>query len=491
MKNINTDSRFTDGRVPDSSIRALLTDEHRWQCWLAVEVALAFAEAEVGIVPKAAAEQIAAHAQIDKLDVDRIHDGILKTSHPLMALISELSNKVGDPHGGWVHWGATTQNITQTGDALLLKEMHHVFLRLIGKTLSAMEVLALKGQNMVCAGRTHGQQAVPITFGFKVASWIDEFSRHVERLHQVEPRVFTVMIGGAVGNYASLGEKGPEIELKMAETLGLKPMAIPSRAMSDFLAEYVCILGMIAGTTSRIAKEVYILMQSEFDEVSEPIPAGVTGSSTMPQKRNPQLADDCIALSAQIRSLVPLALEGMLHDHEVSGADSSITDSAILRSCVLTGDMLTRLVVILSGLNLHPNQMRANLDITGGLIMSEAIMLSLGESIGRQHAHEIVYNAAQAAAVSGQSFRDELCANSLITDHLNSDQLDKLLNPESYIGLSSRLSKEAARRAHSLSERLQKQTVYSIDCTSNAFIKNSKKMIRRKSGFLHKLTREI
>lgn len=388
------------------------------------------------MVPRESAILIAQFANINHLDEKSIKAGILKTSHPLVAIIAELSNAVGQPHGGWVHWGATTQNITQTGDALLLKEVHCVFLRLISELLSAMERLAFEGQNMVCAGRTHGQQAVPITFGYKVASWIDEFSRHVDRLREVEPRVFTVMMGGAVGTYASFGAKGPEIAANVAKRLGLTPMTIPSRAMSDFLAEYVSILGLIAGTAGRVAKEVYLLMQAEFDEVSEPIPPGATGSSTMPQKRNPQLADDCIALSAQIRSLVPFALEGMLHDHEVSGADSSITDSAILRSCVLTGDMLSRLVVVLKGLELHPEQMRSNLEITGGRILSEAVMLSLGESIGRQHAHSVVFDAAQANTHGKQSFKQALYNNPTVTSHLDKGQIDRLLDPESYAGQS-------------------------------------------------------
>lgn len=455
---MDTDSRFTDGRVPDSKIRSLLSDENRWQHWLSVEAALAFAEAEVGIVPEDAARKIQHFTHIELLDIERIRAGTLHMRHPLMALITELSDAVGRPYNGWVHWGATTQNITQSGDALLLKEIHQIILGLIGEVLSAMEELAMKGKDMICAGRTHGQQAVPITFGFKVASWVDEFSRHVDRLKQVEPRVFTVMIGGAVGNYASLGSKGPVIQSIMAKKLGLEPMTVPSRAMSDFLAEYVCILGMIAGTTSRIAREVYLLMQSEFDEISEPIPEGVTSSSTMPQKRNPQLSDDCIALSAQIRSLVPLALEGMLHDHEVSGANSSITDSAVQRSCILTGDMLTRLIVILSGLTLKPERMRANLTITGGLIMSEAIMLSLGKSIGRQCAHEIVHDAAQATVARRQSFRQALEENVLVSQHLNVAQLDKLIEPESYVGLSARLSAQAAEHAHELASELRRRS---------------------------------
>ena len=163
---MDTDSRFTDGRVPDSTIRTLLKNEHRWQRWLEVEAALAAAEAEVGMIPREAADRIGEYAQIDRLDVSHIREGIHKTNYPLMALISELSEVVGEPHGGWVHWGATTQNITQTGDTLLLKEVHQVLLSQIGVALSAMAALALEGKDMVCAGRTHGQQAVSITFGF-------------------------------------------------------------------------------------------------------------------------------------------------------------------------------------------------------------------------------------------------------------------------------------------------------------------------------------
>jgi 3-carboxy-cis,cis-muconate cycloisomerase len=451
---MDTDTRFTDGRVPDSLVKVILSEEHRWQRWLDVEAALAAAEADAGIVPVAAAKAIGEHAVLEELGVGAIREGIARTSHPLMAMVSRLSDAAGEPHGGWVHWGATTQNITQTGDAFLLREVHGVFLNLIAESMEAMAELAEQGRSMVCAGRTHGQQAVPITFGFKVAGWIDEFSRHVDRLREVEPRVFTAMMGGAVGNYASLGRKGPEVQAGVAKRLGLSPMAVPSRALGDFLAEYVCILGLMAATTSKIAKEVYLLMEAEFNEVCEPIPAGTIGSSTMPQKRNPQLSDDCIALAAQIRSLVPLAIEGMLHDHEVSGAYSSIMDTAVLRACVLTGDMLTRLRVILHGLMLDPDRMRRNLELTHGLIMSEAVMLELGEAIGRQHAHEIVYAAAQSAAVGDQSFRQALLANAEVKKHIKRIELERLLDPASYVGLSVEISKDAAKRARAIAKQI-------------------------------------
>lgn len=448
------DARFTDGRVPDSNIHALFSDEHRWQRWLDVEAALATAEAEYDIIPKAAAQAIASSANIKKLSPERIRNGIKKTSHPLMAIITELSNAVGEPYGGYVHWGATTQNITQTGDALVLHEAHQIFLKFLGKIFTALESLAIKGQNMVCAGRTHGQHAVPVTFGFRASVWIDEFARHVDRLHEVEPRIFTVMIGGAVGNYASLGKNGPKVQNNMAKLLHLRPMHIPARSMSDFQAEYICILGLLAGTCSKIAKEIYILMQPEFGEVYEPIPEGTIGSSTMPHKRNPQLSDDCIAIAAEIRSLVPFAMEGMLHDHEVSGAYSAITDDAIRQASLLMGDLLTRMEVILSGLTLNPERMRANVDITGGLIMSEAIMLKLGESIGRQRAHEIIYEAAQTAESGDKTFQEVLIENENITKYLDVQTLQRLLEPETYTGLSSQLAVEAAERAHALANKL-------------------------------------
>jgi adenylosuccinate lyase len=453
---MDRDERFTDGRVPDSTIRSLFTDEHRWQRWLEVEGALATAEAEVGIIPHDAAKAINDWADIKRLDVDRIRSGRRKTSHKLMSLITELSNAVGDPHGGWVHWGATSENIHKTGDMLVLRDVHHVFLQLLGKIFAAMESLAIQGQDMICAGRTHGQQAVPITFGFKVASWIDEFERHIERLHAVEPRVFTAMMGGAVGNFASLGEKGPLVQEKMAKLLDLESMTVPSRAMSDALAEYICILGLLAGTSSKIAREITLLMEPEFDEVYESLPQGTISSSTMPHKRNPQLADDCIAFAAEIRALVPLALQGMLHDHEVNGANTTMTDDALKRACILTGDLLTRLLVILSGLTLNKERMRDNLDLTGGLIMSEAIMLALGESIGRQHAHEIIYEDAQKAVNGKKTFKEFLCEDSRVTKYLDAANITRLLDPATHIGLSAKMASDAAKRAHIFAEKLQR-----------------------------------
>jgi 3-carboxy-cis,cis-muconate cycloisomerase len=440
--------RFTDARVPDPGVRVLFAKEYRWQCWLDVEAALAAAEAEYGVIPAAAAPAIASAARLADLDVGRIERGIAETSHPLMALITELSTAAGE-YGGWVHWGATTQNITQTGDALVLREAHHTILRLLAGVLSAAADLADRTASMLAAGRTHGQQAVPITFGFKPAGWIDELDRHVTRLRSAEGRVFTAMTGGAAGTFASLGPAGPQVQDAVAARLGLEPMAVPSRAIADSFAEYVCILGLLGATGTRIAHEVYELMKTELAEASEPAPPGTVGSSTMPHKRNPQLSDDCITIGAQLRALVPLALEGMLQDHENDGAHSAMIDDALQRACELTGDLLVRLEVIVSGLEVDPARMRANLDLSGGMISSEAVMLGLGRAIGRQVAHEVVYDAARA---EGTTFTQAITRDPRVNAHLDAATIDRLLDTANHTGLSAGIARAAARRARATAD---------------------------------------
>jgi len=407
------------------------------------------------VIPAQAGVAIGAAATLDRLDVTRVERVIAATSHPLMALVTELSEAVGEPHGGWVHWGATTQNITQTGDVLVLREAHRVLLRLLARVLAAAGELAGRSADMVAAGRTHGQQAVPITFGFKAAAWIDELARHAQRLRGEQDRVFLAMMGGAVGNFASLGLIGPAVQADLAARLDLRPMAVPSRASGDGFAEYVCLLALLAGTGGRIAGEVYELMKTELGEAAEPAPAGTIGSSTMPHKRNPQLSDDCITIGAQIRAVVPLALEGMLQDHEVSGAYTAMLDDAVERACVLSGDLLVRLQMILAGLELDEGRMRANLDLTGGLISSEAVMLALGRSVGRQAAHEIVYQAARAAG-PGLSFAQALQRDPRVAEHLSAAELKTLLDPATHTGLSADLARAAADRAAALAAELDR-----------------------------------
>jgi adenylosuccinate lyase len=449
-----TDLLPTAARVSDPGIRALYKLENRWQAWLDVEVALARAQAELEIIPADAADAIAKAAKLGNLDRARIDEALARTGHTIVPLVWELSRVVGDPHGGWVHWGATTQNITRTGDLLVLHRAHRIFLHQIRDILLAMADLAEHGAEMPIAGRTHGQHALPATFGYKVAVWIDELIRHVERFHQAAPRLFVAMIGGGAGTYASLGRKGPLVQQSIGRLLGFGSMDVPSRAIGDHLAENVTLLGLLAATCGKIGREIYTLMKTEFGEVEEPVPVGTVGSSTMPQKRNPKLCQDIIAAAAEIRSQVPLALEAMMTEHEADRTTSLMMDTAESRACIAAGDMLSRLAEVMRGLRLDPARMRANLDLGGGLIMAEAVMLQLGAIMGRQHAHDAVYQAAQDAFMRGESFIDMLAADRRVTAHMNRKQIRGLLDPTSYTGLCADMARDGVKRARAVAKEL-------------------------------------
>src|SRR5467141_1505979 len=453
-----SDELPTAARVADPGIRALYRQENRWQAWLDVEVALAHAQAELGIISKEAAGAIARAARLELFDRARIDEGFARTGHTIVPLVWELSRVVGEPHGGWVHWGATTQNITQTGDLLVLRQAHRVILGLIAEALGAAADLAEKGADMPIAGRTHGQHALPATFGYKPAVWIDELLRHVERLQQAAPRIFVAMLGGGAGTFASLGKDGPAVQAGIGQQLGMHPMTVPSRALGDHLAENICLLGMLAATCGKIGREIYTLMKTEFGEVEEPVPPGTVGSSTMPQTRNPKLSQDILAAAAEVRSVVPLALEAMTTEHEADRTTSLMMDSAESRACIATGDILSRLGEIMRGLRVDPKRMRANLDLGGGLIMAEAVMLDLGAAIGRQHAHDAVYDAAQAAFVEGRPFADLLAADPRVTAHLDAPAIKALLDPTAYTGLCAEMARDAAIRARATAMEIDRKS---------------------------------
>jgi 3-carboxy-cis,cis-muconate cycloisomerase len=381
-------------RMADPGIRAQFTEAAQFQSWLDVEAALAQAQADLEVIPRLAADEITRKAQLSLLDLDAIHEGLAKTGHSLVPLIWELDRVCDGDSGGYVHWGATTQNITQTGKLLMLREAHHIFLSQMAQILTLLANLAEETKDYALPGRTHGQHAVPATFGYKVAVWIDELCRHVERLRGCEDRVFVAMLGGGAGTLASLGE------------------------------------------------------------VEEPVPPGTVGSSTMPQKRNPKLAQDIVAVAAQIRALVPLALEAMITEHEANRTTSVMMNRALDQSAVLTGDLLQYVIELFSGIRVFPERMRANLDLSGGLIMSEAIMLELGRKLGRQRAHDAVYDAAQASVVENRPFKDTLAEVEEVTSNMAPQEIETLLDPTEYTGICSLFAQREASRAREVAASL-------------------------------------
>jgi 3-carboxy-cis,cis-muconate cycloisomerase len=448
----------TSLRIEDPGVRALFTEPARFQSWLDVEAALAQAQGELGVIPEAAAREIVRKAHLSFLDLAAVREGLARTGHPLVPLVWALDRACEGDAGGYVHWGATTQNVTQTGQLLQVRRAHEIFLRQLAAILAIWAGLAERTKDALLPGRTHGQHAVPATFGFKVAVWIDEVVRHVERLPGCERRVFVAMLGGGAGTLASLGAPGLATQEKMAARLGLHPMPMPARTIGDHQAEYVLLLAMLAATCSKIGREIYTLMKQEFGEVEEPVPAGTVGSSTMPQKRNPKLSQDIIAAAAQIRALAPLALEAMQTEHEADRTTSIMMSRALVQACELTGDTLQRMLALFTGLQVYPERMRRNLDLSGGLIMAEALMLDLGKQIGRQRAHDAVYDAAQAAVIEGRPFRDLLGEDPHVSARLTPAQVETLLDPARYTGLCREFAERGAARAREVSAMLTRPT---------------------------------
>jgi adenylosuccinate lyase len=249
---------------------------------------------------------------------------------------------------------------------------------------------------------------------------------------------------------ASFDGKGYEIQDGVAKRLGMTSMPMPSRTMGDHQAEYVCLLGLMAATCSKIGHEVYTLMKQEFGEVEEPVPPGTVGSSTMPQKRNPKLSQDIIAAAMQVRALVPQALESMQTEHEADRTTSITMNHALQESSAQMGDILSRMTMMLEGMTLNPERMRQNLDLTDGMIMAETLMLSLGETIGRQEAHDVIYDAAQAAATGAGKFTELLEADAKVQAHMTSAQVRELLDPTAYIGECAAMALTQAERARNV-----------------------------------------
>ena len=253
---------------------------------------------------------------------------------------------------------------------------------------------------------------------------------------------------------ASVGLEGLKTQDLIAEELGISSMSMPARTIGDHLTEYITILAMLAATSSKMAREVYTMMKQEFGEVEEPVPVGAVGSSTMPQKRNPRLSQDVVAWASEVRTFVPMSLEAMQTEHEADKTTSMMINTAINRVCLLTGEIIDGLNEIFSDINLFPERMRKNLDLSGGLIMSERVMLELGKEIGRQRAHDVVYEAAQRAVNEGRAFNETLAEEKEIASLLSAEQIEDLLDPEQYTGLCAYFAEKFAEKARVVSDKL-------------------------------------
>ncbi len=409
-----------------------------------MEAALARAQAKLGIIPAAYANEISKKARVELIDMDELKRGIDKTTHPLMPLVRVFRTVCAGDAGEFIHWGATTQDIMDTGLVLQIKESLELVepcLSAVNKTLKHM---ASEHKDTVMAGRTHGQHALPITFGYKVAVWQKEIARHLTRLEQVKKRVLIGQFGGAVGTLASMGFGGLEVQELMFRELGLEVPDIAWHASRDSLAELVCVLGMISATLGKIANEVVTLQKTEYGELEEPFEMGMVGSSTMPHKRNPMTSESVVAISKMVRYNVPLAIEAMVGEFERDMRTWQTEWKFVGESFILLSGAIRSINRVLQRLYVNVGQMRSNVYMTKGLILSEAIMLKLGEKIGRQKAHDLVYKICMKAYEEDMPLQDALMQEPSILGELTPQEIEVIMDPVSYTGLSSYFAEKAS-----------------------------------------------
>lgn len=429
------DSTVFSDSVGTPQMREIFKEQSMFQRWLEVEAALARAQASLGMIPEKSAERIAEGAQIKQIDLNRVKSHGKETGHSLMGLLREFRALVGLPDAGYIHWGATTQDIIDTGQMLQIKEALGRINDQIRGVLKRWMPLMDEHRETVMAGRTHGQQALPITFGFKIAIWMDELGRHVTRLGEMRERVLVGNITGAVGTFAPWGSKGFEVQSRTLDLLGLGVPDSCWHAARDRLAEIMNFLGLVASSCSRIAREVYNLSKTEFWEIEEPFTPGKIGSSTMPHKRNPVHCEWVLVLTRIIRSNAALAMEAMVQENERDASAWKTEWIIIPESCVMLSGVLAHLDSIFNGLIVRKDRMGKNMQLLRGLLNSEAVMFVLNEFLPLPEAHEKVYEASMKAFEKESSLAEELLADPEIARRCDRQKLDFAMKPENYIGL--------------------------------------------------------
>lgn len=437
----------------DHGIRYLFTDEAKYRSWIYVEKTLAEAQAEVGFIPRKAAEEINQKAEYENLnfkEMERIYD---RVGHGFVPFAKVLSKECGTS-GKYIHYGVTTQNIQQTSELLILKEVNKRFMIIISEILNNLSKLALNNKDTVMAGRTHGRHAIPITYGFKVAGWIQNFLTDVERIKELEPRVFQSMMGGAIGAYNSMGEYGPKIDELVAQKLNMKPMMIPMRNMSSNKIEYMNALCLLATSCDRIAQEVYATSIEEFGEVSEPYFKGTIGSSTMPQKINPKLSKGIIANSQKLYSVPTSGYFSSTRPFEADSSSNMLFDGLLEESAELITEILLRTEELTRGLHVHKDKMKKNANINKGIDNSEYVMMKAARNIGKDEAHSLIYKLAMEAEQNDDGYEKILLSNKYLNSNFTDDELEKMLRPEKYIGLSKELAVGFSEKAKECASQL-------------------------------------
>jgi adenylosuccinate lyase len=401
----------------------------RMQAWLEIIAALARTQADVGLVPASAAEEIAATADIDDFDLAEIAAGTRASGHSTLGIIRAWQRRLSPAAGEWIYWGATVQDVTDTWTGLVMRDVLDDADADLDRLERALVALAREHRETIVLGRTHGQPGLPITFGFKAAVWVAEVRRNRERIAQARPRVAVGQLAGAVGTCSFWGERGLELQQRLCERLGLAAPDITWLTARDRVAEFLAVLAIVTGTLAKIGREVYELQRPEIGELAEATREGLVGSITMPHKRNPELSEHLGTLWRVVRAAAGGGLEGLVHEHERDGAAWKAEWVFLPEACVTTAAALHFACELVEGLEVDAERMAANVAAQAGYVQSEPVMRALTDRLGKHRAHALVYEAAIRGRAAGQTLREALGAEPVIAAELSADELDVLLDP--------------------------------------------------------------
>jgi 3-carboxy-cis,cis-muconate cycloisomerase len=430
------DSRIFQGIFSSDAMRQVWSDENRTQKYLDIEAALARVQARLGLIPQQAADEIVSHCRLEQIDMDKLRAQTERIGYPILGVVSQINALCRDKLGEYCHWGATTQDITDTATVLQIRES----LALVDAELSgiadALARLAREHRDTPVIGRSNLQQAIPVTFGYKMAGLLSAVQRHRERLAQLRPRVLVGEFAGAAGTLASLQTGAMETQAGLCAELGLAQPVIAWHTIRDNIAEVGAFLGIVGGTLGKLSMDVKLMMQTEVGEVFEPYHHGRGSSSTMPQKRNPIASCYIHAAISVVRQHAAALMDAMVADHERSTGPWEIEWIVLPEAFCLMAGALKQSRAVLEGLEVDPVAMRRNIDMTHGLIMSEAVMMGLGPYIGREYAHDLVYDICREALKQQRPLLELLCENAEITRHVDRVALARMCDPANYLGQS-------------------------------------------------------
>lgn len=418
-------------------MRRIVSEEAFIERFLEAEAALARAEARAGIVPEAAAEEITRKASLDYVDLDDIEANVEEISLYTMAIIDAWKDAF-DGAGEYIHWGATSQDISDIAMLLQLRGAHELLVDDLREVEGILAELAEDHAETPMIGRTHYVHATPITFGLKAATWLDELHRHRRRLEELSDRLFVLQFFGATGTLASLDEGGEEVQAYLAEELDMGVPNVAWFVSRDRFAEFANVLGMVATTIGRIAGQILASNRPEMGELEEPIPEGEIGSSTMPHKRNPVRSETTVGLARLARAHAATMTELMTGLDERDFSTWLMEFAVLPELCLYTARALANAEEVLGDLTVDAEAMAENLGRFDALVTSEAVMMRLAEEVGRQTAHEIVHESAMAALDGDGDFRELLAADDRVAAHLSPEELAELTDPEEYTGYADR-----------------------------------------------------